>query len=130
MVCFFESGDAPECFHQVEYYECRETPVEFFELSLFNQYLEELLFLEATKKTYKEGCTQGSFLEREERLLAMIEILEGLKGSDFGRFSSKVRESYISQVYDIQVSNRNYRCSYNVKKKTVSRLRALIKEVF
>lgn len=125
--CRIKNSYEPECFHELTYYRC-ETKKEYEPLktALF-ALLERILFAEETKSYYKENCSEGSFVQREVLLKKMVQLLEEMK--ERGISLSEERDSLVTQVYDIEVSNRVYRCSRTEKRETVKKVKDLIKEL-
>ncbi len=133
--CRISGSDAPECYHHLKYYNCYRSQAMRSTLQFFGKKLEELIFSEETSKNLRETCEDSSFLKREDILSEMILLLETLsedkKVHPFNEYEKTLLESYVTQVYEVEVSNRNYRCSHRqAKSKSTRQVRKLLKSIF
>ncbi len=125
--CRMRNSFESECFHELKYYRCeKKENYEPLKVALFTL-LERILFDEETKKSYREGCDEGSFIEREKLLKKILIILEEMK--EKGVNLREEGESLVTQFYDLEVSNRSYRCSRQEKRRSVKKVKDAIREL-
>ncbi len=130
--CRIENSDAPECFHLLKYYNCDNTQNMRLSINRLGKSLEELVFSIETKKSFRETCEDTSFLRREELLGDMMGELKALNAeleinplSELERF---MIDSFITQVYEVEVSNRYFKCSNRrLKSQSTREVRKLLK---
>ena len=131
--CRSSNSTEPHCYHFLKYYLCEKPQVFSASLTKINKALEKLSFSVETKLIYKDNCDSASFTAREHYLdqikAALIEIAYS-KDRDLD-LEQALLNSYTHQIYNLEVSNRNYRCKNKaLKYKKVREVRDLLKSIF
>ncbi|MCR9203653.1 MAG: hypothetical protein NXH75_03685 [Halobacteriovoraceae bacterium] len=129
--CRMSNSFEPECIHQVKYYRCSKSKKDFVYQEV-STYLQKIAFDEQTKWSFKSKCSDTNFLKREAYLNNIINLEEAFKeevleGKITPQFWSALFESYSTQIYNIQVSNRSFRCKpRKIKYQTVKKVREMM----
>jgi hypothetical protein len=131
--CSSRNYTRPECYHSVKYYLCESKQRFPAVLMKLNRVFEQLSFSKDTKLIYKDSCTSDSFLAREAQLGVLEEILIELSNSKDrnNELEKALYESYSREFFNLDSSNRNYRCkNRKLKYKKLKEVRRLFKDVF
>ncbi len=120
--CRIRGDDSPECHHLLKYYRCDSEESFPVEVTNINELLEELVFSAETKWRYKENCEGEIFKKREEVIDEITQEVKkwrsSVNNSDYNSSLTKaLLESYSQQIYNVEVSQRNFRCVDRAKKK-------------
>lgn len=119
--CRIANDNSPSCFHQIKYYDCNGQASFLKPLEVVAKAIEDLVFLKETKWYFKVTCEDDAFIKRVELLRNITSQLELLKreisqdeelknqfvSEDINKY---FLESISHQLYNIQVSLRNFRC--------------------
>ncbi len=114
--CRLSGSSDASCFHRLKYYRCRQEAKSLGPWPEVHHLLEEILFEEETKWKFKEKCDGAIFLARNERMQQMDELFKrALKesapiGSQDKELLLNYAASFSHQLYNIQVSQRAFRC--------------------
>lgn len=111
--CRIDNRSDPECFHILKYYNCHaKESIDPLQSSI-SENLERLLFSEETRYSFRVRCEGEEFQARENYLLNIKEAL--LKISASSNTLNQLDQAFLSslrhQLYNIRVSNRNFKCS-------------------
>jgi hypothetical protein len=129
--CRISGSNEASCFHHLKYYRCYQEEEESQKFSTLEEGLEKILFSSVTKKSFGETCDSESFKTRETILKDILESLEQVDYQDLSPDEIKKEQSYRTQVYEIEVSNRSYKCKDRKKKYALIReLKKRIKEIY
>jgi len=106
----------------LKYYRCDSEESFPVEVTNINELLEELVFSAETKWRYKENCEGEIFKKREEVIDEITQEVKkwrsSVNNSDYNSSLTKaLLESYSQQIYNVEVSQRNFRCVDRAKKK-------------
>lgn len=129
--CRMSNSTEPECFHQMKYYRCTKAEGSYVyqKIALL---LQKIAFDEKSKWTHKSNCKDGNFLQREIYLKEILELEDSFrdeiqKGKLTPQFWSALFESFSTQIYNVQVSNRSFRCKpRKIKYQTVKEVRNMM----
>lgn len=132
--CKIDRSNDPDCFHEVVYYRCTKNSKEnsFTELG---KILENVSFSPETEWSYRSDCQSDNFLKREELLNEalllkekLVEDLEKMKAEK--ALLAALFKSFRTQIYNIEVSNRNYKCKpRSLKYSTIKAVRDMVSEL-
>lgn len=125
--CRISGSNDPSCFHKIEYYRCHGAQ-EFKPLSKVFGRLSEISFSEETRWSFKATCDEAAFQKREQLLNEILDIEKDIEVEDLApELWSASYESLRTQLYNIEVSNRNFRCKpRSLKSKTTKEVRKML----
>lgn len=128
--CRIDRDFSAACFHQIEYYRCERVSSDG-QLFRVEKLLESLLFSEETKFSYKDRECSGAVFSERKRILSEIE--SELKMIDSGKLTDEDKlalNSMRGQIYEIEVSNRSFKCKPRKQKYAPTRaVRAAMDEL-
>jgi hypothetical protein len=112
--CRINGSTKKECDHVTVYYQCETAAKVHPLLRELSLELERYVFSKSTKYYYKVRCTDTNFINRTAILKRMKSILLQYENVDVKNkdleFDREFKKSVIHQLYNMQVSQRNFKC--------------------
>lgn len=134
--CRMSNSHDDYCYNKITYYQCDRKVVVNHHVAVIGELFEELVFSPESKLKFKDKCASDSFVLREQVLSEILTELTVVKRiSHFLKRSDKLMlQSLVTQLSDVEVSNRNFRCTDRKRKKLVLRqvktkLKKIINEI-
>jgi hypothetical protein len=123
----------PHCYHSLQYYSCEKSQLFSAPLKRINAAFEQLSFSSETKLIHKDDCLSPSFKARQDQFDIIKEALLEISSSDDRDrvLENILSASYRHQLYNIEVSGRNYRCKdRKLKYGKLKEIKYLLKSTF
>lgn len=128
--CRISNSDDPNCFHEIKYYRCNKEQNQFSYQKVAHL-LQKIAMARDTKWVFKSTCDDSNFLKREGHLKEILaletELKTEMRESQIApQFWSALLESFRTQIYNVEVSNRSFRCKpRKIKYQTVKEVRGM-----